>query len=93
MTKLTSVLLTLLVMTGCTNEDTTTISPQKSDTTTFDTAKHSLTSSPIDDTFRFDFFKAIPDTIDGSGEYFAYDTNKLANNKYIFCQTLLTWQS
>jgi hypothetical protein len=41
-------------------------------------------SSTDTTTFKLDFFKAVPDTIDGCGEYFTYDTSKVTRDKYIF---------
>ncbi len=44
--------------------------------------------SKRDTTFKLDFFHKIPDTIDGCGEYFTYDTSKVAKDRYIFLSNL-----
>jgi hypothetical protein len=88
MTKLASLLLTLFVLTGCANQDKTADISQSDDTTKIATAKRTVTSSPIDTTFKLDFFKAVPDTIDGCGEYFTYDTSKASRDNYIFLSNL-----
>jgi hypothetical protein len=41
-----------------------------------------------DTVFKLDFFKSIPDTISGCGDYFTYDTTKVADDKYIFLSNL-----
>jgi hypothetical protein len=41
-----------------------------------------------DTTFKLEFFREIPDTIDGCGEYFTYDTNRISKNRYIFLSNL-----
>jgi hypothetical protein len=41
-----------------------------------------------DTTFKLDFFREIPDTIDGCGEYFTYDTSRISKNRYIFLSNL-----
>jgi hypothetical protein len=41
-----------------------------------------------DTTLRLEYFKKIPDTIDGCGDFYTYDTTKLAKNKYIFVSNL-----
>jgi hypothetical protein len=85
MIRLTSLLLTVLILANCRNQDTTPDNAQKSDTINTDTAKQTVT---IDTTFALDFFSAIPDTIDGCGEYFTYDTSKVEKDKYIFLSNL-----
>jgi hypothetical protein len=88
MTRLTSFLLTIVIITSCANADTTRDNSQKVDISKIDTIKSVVTSSTVDTAFKLDFFKALPDTIDGCGEYFTYDTSKVANDKYIFLSNL-----
>lgn len=88
MTRQTIILLPVLILTSCTNGDTRTDNSQKVDTNKADTVKPVVAVSNVDTTFKLNFFKALPDTIDGCGEYFTYDTSKLANDKYIFVSNL-----
>jgi hypothetical protein len=37
---------------------------------------------------KLDFFNTIPETISKMGEFYSYDTTKLADNKYIFLTNL-----
>lgn len=87
-TRLTSFLLASFILTSCTNSDTKTDNSQKSDTSKTYTTKSTLTASNVDTTFKLDFFKSLPDTIDGCGEYITYDTSKVANDRYIFLSNL-----
>jgi hypothetical protein len=81
MTRLTFVI-TVLTLISCTNADTTTGNSQRIDTGT------DVVTGSVEPTFKLDFFKALPDTIDGCGEYFTYDTTKVADDKYIFLSNL-----
>lgn len=38
--------------------------------------------------FVLNFFSSIPDTIDGCGSFFTYDTLETANDRYIFLSNL-----
>lgn len=78
----------LVILTSCTNQDTTSNSAHKSNTIKTYTVKQTVTVSPIDTTFTLDVFKAVPDTIDGCGEYFTYDTSKVESNEYVFLSNL-----
>ncbi|MBO9635076.1 MAG: hypothetical protein J7578_18345 [Chitinophagaceae bacterium] len=88
MTRLTLILLTAFILTSCSNSDTPTGNSQKVDTNKADTVKPVVAIYNVDTTFKLDFFKALPDTIDGCGEYLTYDTSKVANDKYIFLSNL-----
>jgi hypothetical protein len=88
MTRPTLILLTILILTSCSNGDTSSDNLQKADTIKADTTKPVVAVSNVDTTFKLDFFKPLPDTIDGCGEYFTYDTSKMANDKYIFLSNL-----
>jgi hypothetical protein len=44
--------------------------------------------SQLDTTFKLGFFQKIPDTIDGCGEYFTYDTSRVSKGRYIFLSNL-----
>lgn len=87
MTRLFSFLLVIFILTGCNNTDKTT-DTSKIDTSKTDASRSTSTASTFDTTLKLDFFKSLPDTIDGCGEYFTYDTSKMANDKYIFLSNL-----
>lgn len=87
MTRLTSFLLVIFILTSCSHADTTT-DTSKADTSKTDTAKSRISAHDVDTTFKLDFFKSLPDTIDGCGEYFTYDTSKVSRDKYIFLSNL-----
>lgn len=88
MTKLTSFFLALLILASCTNQDTAKERAQNDDTINTGIDTQAVSFPPIDTTFKPDFFDAIPDTIDGCGEYFTYDTIQEAKDKYIFLSNL-----
>jgi hypothetical protein len=88
MTRLAFILLTLLTWTSCTSNDRKSENFQAGDTVKTDTKKQNIAASNRDTTFKLDFFAAVPDTIDGCGEYFTYDTSKFAKDKYIFLSNL-----
>jgi hypothetical protein len=88
MTRLALILLTLLTLTSCTINDQTSEDFQARDTVKTDTKKRNIATSNRDASFKLDFFAAVPDTIDGCGEYFTYDTSKFEKNKYIFVSNL-----
>ncbi len=50
--------------------------------------KQITVASLVDTTFKLDFFREIPDTIDGCGEYFTYDTSRVSKKRYIFLSNL-----
>src|SRR5258708_2067414 len=89
MTRLNSVLLAIFFLTSCkSNDQRTSDNSKNNDTLVSNTTKQGITSITVDTTFKLDFFKSVPDTIDGCGEYFTYDTSKVAKNKYIFLSNL-----
>ncbi len=88
MTRLTSLLLPFFILTSCSNNDKASETYQKRHTLKGDSSKNVITTSNNDTTFKLDFFKAVPDTIDGCGEYFTYDTSKFAKDKYIFLSNM-----
>jgi hypothetical protein len=89
MTRLAFLLLYILLLTGCTsNDQVADKKSQKNDTLISKKTKKDINSTTDDTNFRLDFFKSVPDTIDGCGEYFTYDTSKIANDKYIFLSNL-----
>ncbi|HYK56850.1 MAG TPA: hypothetical protein VEV15_10310, partial [Flavisolibacter sp.] len=88
MTKLAFILLALLTLTSCTSNDQTNEKFQAGDTGKTDAKKHIIADLNKDTTFKLNFFAAVPDTIDGCGEYFTYDTSKFAKDKYIFLSNL-----
>lgn len=81
-------MLAAFILTSCTNDNVTTVNSQKIDADKDDTTKPVAVSYNIDTAFKLDFFEAIPDTIDGCGEYFTYELNEIANDKYIFLSNL-----
>lgn len=88
MTRTALILLTVFIWTSCSNGDTEIDSSQKVDTSKAETTKPVVAVSNVDTTLKVDFFKAIPDTIEGCGEYFTYDRTKVGNDKYIFLSNL-----
>jgi hypothetical protein len=92
MTRLTFVLFTILILTSCTNSDQSASDIyQKKGTVISDSTIIGITSIIIDTTLKLGFFKSVPDTIDGCGEYFTYDTNNVSKNKYIFLSNLISF--
>jgi hypothetical protein len=92
MTKLYVALLATLPLASCTSNELTNVE-DNSDAQKNDIAKsvtiHRVTKvEAADTTFKLDFFKSVPDTIDGCGEYFTYDTSKSENQGYIFLSNL-----
>lgn len=61
------------------------------DTSKADISKKIAPASNSDTTFKLDFFAAVPDTIDGCGEYFTYETIPFTKDKYIFLSNLTTF--
>jgi hypothetical protein len=88
MTRLFALLLLPLMLANCTNHPVIADSSVKVDTENNAAGKPIGGSNKVDTAFRLDFFKAIPDTIDGCGEYFTYDTSKATNDRYIFLSNL-----
>lgn len=85
MTRLASVILSLLLLSNCTGSDQANESTGKTSTSKTKTAKKekaSTVSSPSGP--RLEFIKSIPGSIDGCGEFFTYDSCKLSDEKYIF---------
>ena len=86
MTKFVATVLAIAVLTACASND-------KKNTKTLTTASKDSakikegTSSRGSANFKLDYFKSVPDTIDGCGEYLTYDTSTVAN-KYIFLSDL-----
>ncbi len=91
MTRLTFILLSLLILTSCRDNDRTNKNVEPADTLNADTTKKIVLASNSDTTFKLDFFAAVPDTIDGCGEYFTYETTKFTKDKYIFLSNLTTF--
>jgi hypothetical protein len=87
MTKLTTVLLSVLLYASCIHNDRVGKIYQKSDTLET-VSKQNATISQSDTTFKLDFFNTIPDTIDGCAEYITYDTSTVTKDKYIFLSNL-----
>lgn len=88
MNRLTCLFIILLILSACTSLETKTHTSQINDTTKTETAKQSESNSSIDTIIKLDFFEAVPDTIDGCGEYFTYDTSKFTNQKFIFLSNI-----
>jgi serine protease inhibitor len=73
MTKLIFFVFSFIMLTGCTNSNTSGANSLKNDTINVDNSKQ-IGISEVDSAFKLDFFNAIPDTLSGCGEYFTYDT-------------------
>jgi len=86
--KLSIILLTILIATNCTNTDNTINNAQKADTSKPVTINPPASITVTDTAFKLDFFTAVPDTIDGCGEYITYYTSKITNDKFIFLSNL-----
>src|SRR6266700_6598150 len=80
-------LFSFLILTGCANTNSNNGNLSKKDTFSTDTPKQSAISK-VDTAFKLDFFKAVPDTINGCGEYFTYDTTVVLKDRYIFLSNL-----
>lgn len=87
MTKSILFLFSFLILTGCANVNSNGINVPKKDTFNTDTPKQ-IAISKVDTSFKIDFFKAVPDTINGCGEYFTYDTTEVLKDRYIFLSNL-----
>ena len=85
MNKFVATVLAVAVLAACTSHDKKSNKPQP--VTSKETAIKEGTSSRGSANFKLDYFKKIPDTIDGCGEYITYDTSTLAH-KYIFLSNL-----
>lgn len=53
-----------------------------------DSAKQPIIEPSNNTALKLDFFDVLPDKIDGCGEYFTYDTTRVAKDKYIFLSNL-----
>ena len=73
MTKLILFLFSLIMLTGCGNSNN---------------SSKQIAISKVDSTFKLDFFNAIPDTLNGCGEYFTYDTTAVTRGRYVFLSNL-----
>lgn len=85
MKKLNFIFLSVLILAGCTNTGTTD-NPDKKGAARTDIAGPAVADA--DTRLIPGFFNAIPDTIDGCGEYFTFDTCRLADNRYIFLSNI-----
>lgn len=90
MKRITSFLIASVTLISCTNH-TSSESSSKPVRGEIDTVKSTAAAIPADTTFRLDFFQAIPDTIDGCGEFFTYDTSQIKNGQYIFLSNLTSF--
>ena len=88
MIKLIFILLSALFLTHCTSNDQTVSHTIKENNSKADITKSIVAIPDKDTTFKLDFFKTIPDTIGGCGEYLTYDTSTFAKDKYIFLSNL-----
>jgi hypothetical protein len=78
MTRQICILLSFFIFSGHKNVDTSKTAVTKQ-----------IISVPQGNTaFKLDFFNKIPDTIDGCGEYFTYDTSRVSKDRYIFLSNL-----
>lgn len=84
MTRLVSVIVSLLLLGSCTGSDQANESTGKTSTTNTKTPKKEKASTPPSTGLKPEFIKSIPGSIDGCGEFFTYDTCKLSEEKYIF---------
>lgn len=94
MKNLLKIILPLLFITGCNNrnnsvenieENTPAPSGTPERLDSLASAKHSqLTDTSI----VLDYFPAIPDTIDGCGEYFSNQADEVKNDRYVFISNL-----
>jgi|SRR5450432_849313 hypothetical protein len=87
MTKLIFFVFSFIMLTGCTNSNTSGANSLKNDTINVDNSKQ-IGISEVDSAFKLDFFNAIPDTLSGCGEYFTYDTTPVTKDRYIFLSNL-----
>jgi hypothetical protein len=65
---------------------------EKDTTTGTITIRPNYSLTKIDtSSIRLNFFDKIPETISFRGEFYTYDTTKLANDKYIFLTNMTTY--
>jgi len=85
MNKFVATILAVAVLAACTSNEKkgNKIPPASKETATIKEG----TSARGSANFKLDYFKAVPDTIDGCGEYITYDTTTL-KDKYIFLSNL-----
>ncbi len=90
MFRATIVLLTITCFTACSHQKEGTekqvheVSPVKEE-------KGEVASAKKMKPLALDFFAAVPDTIDGCGDYYTYDSIHVAPDKYIFLSNMTTF--
>jgi hypothetical protein len=88
MTKLSSILLTILLFASCIHNDRANKNDRNDDTLNTNGSKQMDSVIKDDHTIKLDFFNEIPDTISGCGEFFTYDTSAVTKGRYIFLSNL-----
>ena len=73
----------MLLLTNCTSNDST----KTTAANTKDSIQGNLPGSPNNVNLKLDYFESLPDTINGCGEYFTYDSTEF-KKKYIFLSNL-----
>lgn len=91
MTRLIFIFLSLLILTSCTGNESVNKNIEPGDSIKADTSKKMVPASTSNTAFKLDFFAVVPDTIDGCGEYFTYETTPFTTDKYIFLSNLTTF--
>lgn len=84
-------LLALYILTACSNNTATSQLSEKADTVNTDTSKSYSTEFPTDSDIKLDYFRSIPNTIDGCGEFFTYNTNEFGKDKFIFLSNITSF--
>jgi hypothetical protein len=79
-----SILLSILVFTNCASNDQANETLPKAVSTKTKPDQKEKANTVNKAGFKLDFFTAIPDDIDGCGEYFTYDTCTIDDLHYIF---------
>jgi hypothetical protein len=81
----------LIFLLSCSNNNSTKYTTQSKDTAKSVLSKLSIAVPKRDTSIKLDFFNSVPDTISGCGEYFAYDTNTVKKDRYIFLSNLTSF--
>ena len=84
MKTLASILLSILVFTNCASNDQANENIPKASSTKTKPGNKERANTANKGGFKLDFFTAIPDDIDGCGEFFTYDTSTVDDKHFIF---------
>lgn len=90
MMRLNLYLSVLFFLTACANHQQKVENTKKTDSAPAKViaAQKTTPIPPTDTAFTLDYFPAVPDTINGCGDTYTFDTTAIARDKYIFLSNL-----